>query len=968
MKEQHEQVGVFFTGANSLPELPAYYNGTHTDLFSTFKSGIGDLNDLLVSLPMAEPREVDFEVIGKRLENTGVIRNYVPVAVDLDVWATANIPWNTHSQEFIYRVDIYPAKRFSYEVNVTIDLTELNYAWFTRITFKTLADEIVHVFDDEPTPAVISVNDPQPIQLFPETLDERAHAILTLEGYQQEDYELQSVEIIVSSKLVNVQVDENGYVYVSLTGTHFTGTYTKTDEVIYAYESPKTITDKIIHLFENLYNENGDPFVDDGVVPDFNGVIQVTVQSFDPEVILTFADNGQDTTDSINTFVQASYNYVLTGQPIQARVTYPNVLTATIPTVYEGDAHYKAIIVSNSVSVDGHFESPDGSIRSERINSPAGAITDNPAHHLKFYVTESYQGESPWQSTIRRIKGPINPSGQFEPFRTVVTAQALQVPDNAIKIQFHVKVAGARAMDGTTPPVQAYFEATGTTSSMVYENVPATNEGIVIFAESHLYTETQKAEQRTEVLYRGSGVVPADGETLLAEFMSSNGPWDSITFKANTEDVIGYAEQDGDVIRVRARLSTGESRWRPRINAGTYYHRQVEYVKFKDPVFFTIGPDQDKEIAYYGLARIMAVKNGAATVFGHVRVSDSNVKWLHRRPLIELVKILAESDDIEDVTVEQLNGQLKIDLDINGFLSIVDYTSIQPQGLFKQSAGGVTLPVELPISGPVIAWDTFNPGRTFIRLDSWAETDFVRTVELVGKGNPVLILPVPYATLISCEEDGKDITSEIDVLGAAAIRSSGLFEFGKVYRMTIMAREAFGVVGEGPNLRLKFSENAPSITVACERGDSYTASEQIKIPVVYTNPSTGSQYVEDWVPTSEPVTLFPFRNPIDSGFLIVSHEKHEPRHLRLLVGNMHLPARMAGMPLTIVAEVTDSIDNPVGGEVVRVWVPWLNDWRQERTDMYGFASIVVPAPYTSGTYVLQAYVRQIGAQVEVTIQ
>lgn len=991
-----------------LPELPEEYRAYGEDLLPGFRSGVGDLDDLEVYFPLLESETTDYQVVGTRFSPEATETVYEPIEVAIDTWATARIPWNQFTQPFKYRVDAFPKAEFGYKVTGTIRITSFSYTWKLLITYRLLdkdeeleddegienggetdnpeileeesgedpEDENIErlILEDESVPASISESEALPKLLFEETLTERAHSALQAEGYEQDEYEILDIEVIPDTSMVNITIDEDGHVMADLVNNVYQASFVQEEEVIYGYESPKILNHDLEDLIAEMTNEYGEGIRDAYMLISEPEVEQLyEVESFNPNVAVRFTATGETTSTESTTLIEAVYDEVIQGAESSGVVVYPNQVTIPNPLSYQGEARYRVEITENSANVAAYFVDESGDPQSSDTTTVEGAITDDPSHQIAFFVTRSDEGATYWESIRRRISAIVNLTGDLQPVEIPVSPSVLQVPENAVDIIFHMRLSHARAVDSgdASDHVSAVFVSTGKTTTITYATIDeAAQASPIIRIEGFLSRQRSLSRPIDEIIYSGTGSVAAHGESVLGEFSVPSGDWTSFKVNVLSENVIARVERLGNILRVVGRVAVNQGRWRPEVKPGTYYHKQLEYIKFKRPAFFTIRGGEHRTLDGYALVNIEGIHNGVKKAFGQLKVSAPMSDWgvpYKRLTLEEMVRIATGLNDIEGLELKKIDGRLDVGLNEQGFIFTDGERIEEARGVFKQRENGVVLPVTLPLLGPVLAWDTYYPSRRFIRLDDWAREGFQKTVELKGNGHQMVSLPVPYSTVISCFENGVDITQEVDSLGSALVRKSGLFEISKTYKVTLRAREAFGLIGGGPDLRLAFSENAPSITVACEQEGSYPSSERPEVRIPYRDPETGQTWEESWVPETEHITLFPFDNPLDTGFIVVSQEKRRPAHIRLWVEPGHIIPGQSGMPLSVICEVTDERDNPVGGESVRITAPWLGDHWYVRTDIYGFARLAISAPTNPGTYSVSAHVRQIGAEYEVIV-
>src|SRR5690606_20503693 len=218
------------------------------------------------------------------------------------------------------------------------------------------------------------------------------------------------------------------------------------------------------------------------------------------------------------------------------------------------------------------------------------------------------------------------------------------VPENAIDIIFHMRLSHARAIDSgdASDYVSAVFVSTGETTTIAYATIDeAAQASPIIRIEGFLSRQISISRPVDEIIYSGTGSVSAHGESVLGEFSVPSGDWISFTVNVLSENVIARVERLGSILRVVGRVAVNQGRWRPEVKPGTYYHKQLEYIKFRRPAFVTIRGD-DGTLDGYALVNIEGIHNGVRKAFGQLRVSapvsDRGVP--HKRlTLEEMVRI-----------------------------------------------------------------------------------------------------------------------------------------------------------------------------------------------------------------------------------------------------------------------------------------------------------------------------------------
>lgn len=850
-------------------ELPEEW--PEEDFFTdVFESGIGDLDDLMVSLGDVRPETVAFEVVGRRFAASEPTLSYLPVQVTVSLWATGQLPWNNYQQAFEYEVLAYPQKRFTLTVHGTATL-------------------------------------------------------------------------------------DNGDV--------FTGSRTWTGVTVDASSSPKPITGPILQEL-TLKNQQGATI--DAFLNDHEAVFSFAVEVDDPEVTVRFSDTQTASTAATDAFVEAVYTEVYTSGRKSGSITHPGVLQVPNPLQLSGDVRYR-LVVYGSAEVEGCFTAPDGTPVSQTTGSSAGAWTTDPSHHVRIFLASPMESLIPWESAKRTFAYQVNERGDYKPVQVIASITPLGIPAGALNLQLHLRVERGITNDGmlVTESCGAHFTATQTATSPLYTNLAALESSppaLEIWSTHMGERQVQALEE--VVLHEGTASIDQSLDTPVAQLPLPDGVWHS--FIARTAQP-GYAFraviEDGHLV-VYGRRTLSSGRWVPQVNRGTYYHGAVEYAKMAQPAVFTVRGDASRPYVTTGTVTISGELDGERLNLARFAVqAPSSDVWtrVFKRPLSDVLQTLG-GGSYRNLSV-QAYGNIEARLN-GGYLEVRAVISAT-EGTFKQTPHGAVFPVQLPLRGPVIVYDTHAPERFLTRLDDWAEAGFEREIELAGKGYPLLVMPIPHAKLLACYEGTEDITGEVDLIGAALIRYGKPFTFGQAYRVRLRAVNSFGVLGEGADLRLAFSDNNPSLTVVAEQDGSPKATEPHTIPVPWTDPATGEVRVEPWRPETEQVTLSPFENPFDRGFIVVSNRKRRPYHLRCHAAAKSIPDPT--LPVHVICSVTDAKANPVGGEVVRIDASWSQQPFYGRTDLYGHVAFSLPGPGTPGVHSITAACRGLTDREEVII-
>ncbi len=855
-----------------LDELPIEWSD-YDDATDVFESGVGDLDDLVVSLGDTRPTSIAYQVVGRRFEDSGARLSYIPSQVTVSLWATGDRPWDNYRQSFEYEVVAYPQARF----NLRID------------------------------------------------------GVATLPN-----------------------------------GQEFTGSKEWSGLVVDAYTSPKALTSPILQEII-LTNSEGKPidlFLDQG-----EPTYSFTLTTSDTDAEVRFSDTGTNTTTSGDAFVEAIYTVSHASGRKNGSLTYPGMLQVANPIVADGDVRYQVLVHGND-EVVGVFVAPDGTVVSDDTSSASGAWADNPDYELRFYLASPYSGVTPWESARHQLTYRVNENGDYTPAQVIAPVSALGIPDNAINLKLHLSLEKGQTQDGVliTEHCGAHFMLTQAPESSIYSSREALEQAAPIIEVWSTHMGERYIQTLEEILlHEGSAYVAGDTETLVLQIPAPEGLWHSFVGRSTDPGYQFRIVRDDDQLLVYARALQRAGRWTPQVNKGVYYHGQIEYAKLNQPAIFTVRADTAKEVVSTGTVVVEGDIDGQRVDLASIVLqAPTDAGWIRpfKRPLEDVVHALDASKSAKHLGVRSF-GLLQARLH-EGYLEIAASPDDTVHGTIRQREGAAVLPVQMPMTGPVLVADANDRSRLLVRLDEWAKAGFEREIEQVGKGYPMLVMPIPYGKLIACYEDEADITDEVDLIGAALIRYDRPFTFGQVYRIRLRAINAFGVDGDSPDLRVLFSDNTPSMMVAAEQEGSPPATEPLTLPVPWTNPETHETWIQLWRPETEGVTLFPFDNPIDRGFIVVSNKKRKPHHIDCMATTKSLPSQ-AELPLQVICTVTDHKSNPVGGEVVQLQVSWSDLVWYERTDLYGHVSFLLPGPTEPGVHGITATCRSLTAQEEVIV-